>query len=87
MSTSLLVMIDKIPSMEKSMSEGFDRPFKPVPPQKGDFYPPILRNSTGFLFGILVVFYFMKYDIPWTYYILGSVLTNSLIIFIFDKVK
>ena len=42
---------------------------------------------TGFLFGILVVFYFMKYDIPWTYYILGSVLTNLLIIFILQNLN
>ena len=42
---------------------------------------------TGFLFGILVVFYFMKYDIPWTYYILGSVLANLLIIFILQNLN
>ena len=29
----------------------------------------------------------MKYDIPWTYYILGSVVTNLLIIFILHNLN
>ena len=30
----------------------------------------------GFISGIVVVFYFIKFDIAWTYYILGSVIIN-----------
>jgi len=30
----------------------------------------------GFVSGIIVVFYFIKFDIAWTYYILGSVIMN-----------
>tara|TARA_Y100001970_G_scaffold291703_1_gene429910 strand:- start:7677 stop:10355 length:2679 start_codon:yes stop_codon:yes gene_type:complete len=36
----------------------------------------------GFISGIIIVFYFMKFDIAWTYYILGSVIINFLVVFL-----
>ena len=41
----------------------------------------------GYLYGILNVFYFIKLDIAWTYYILGSVLVNISIVILLDKIK
>ena len=34
----------------------------------------------GFISGIIIVFYFIKLDIAWTYYILGSVITNLIVV-------
>ena len=41
----------------------------------------------GFLSGIIIVFYFMKFDIAWTYYILGSVIVNFLVVFLLKKIN
>ena len=38
----------------------------------------------GFVSGIIVVFYFIKFDIAWTYYILGSVIMNLSVVILFS---
>ena len=40
----------------------------------------------GFISGIIVVFYFMKFDIAWTYYILGSVMMNLFVVILYSIV-
>jgi len=39
----------------------------------------------GYIFGILTVFYFIKFNIAWTFYISGSVLVNILVVVVLQK--
>tara|TARA_B100001094_G_scaffold289885_2_gene307084 strand:- start:817 stop:2085 length:1269 start_codon:yes stop_codon:yes gene_type:complete len=42
---------------------------------------------TGYLSGILTVFYFVKHDISWTFYIFGSVSINIIIVLFLQTIK
>ena len=49
-----------------------------------------VNNQTifiGFISGIIIVFYFIKFDIAWTYYILGSVIINFLVVFLLKRIN
>ena len=39
----------------------------------------------GYIFGILTVFYFIKFNIAWTFYISGSALVNILVVVVLQK--
>ncbi len=41
----------------------------------------------GYIFGILAVFYFLHYNVAWTFYILGSVSINIAIVLLLQKFK
>jgi len=41
----------------------------------------------GYIFGILTVFYFIKFDVAWTFYILGSVVMNVLFVVTLHNTK
>lgn len=52
---------------------------------ENDFKIPFI--IIGYLSGILAVFYFIKFNIAWTFYILGSVICNVCIVLLLQKFK
>ena len=46
-----------------------------------------LHLFIGYLSGIITVFYFIKFQIAWTFYIIGSVIVNLSIVLILEKFK
>ena len=41
----------------------------------------------GYISGILSCFYFMKFGIAWTFYILGSISVNLLVVFLLERLR